>query len=91
MLLTAYKCVNGLAPNYLCELTVPKRSSCPLRIDSLGHLEMSTTRLKYYRDRSFSFGAAKEWDKLSLEIRKSPSVKSFKKQAKTHRFQQYFK
>ena len=90
MLLTTYKCVHGLAPNYLCKLTVPKRRSRPLRITSRGYLEIPITGLKYYENRFFSFGAAKEWNKLPLEIRKSPSVELFKKQVKTHLFQQYF-
>ena len=91
ILLITYKCVNGLAPKYLCELVVPKRCPRPLRIDSLEHLEIPKTILKTYGDRSFSFGAAKEWNKLPLGIRQSPSVMSFKTQLKTHLFKQHFK
>ena len=91
ILLITYKCVNGLAPEYLRELIVARKSPRPFRIDSLELLDIPKTRLKSYGDRSFSFGAATEWNKLPLEIRNSPSVESFKKQLKTHLFKQHFK
>lgn len=91
VVLLTYKCINGLAPQYLCDLVCPKRRARPLRSDSLELLKIPKTRLKYYGDRSFSFGAATEWNKLPLEIRQSPSVESFKTNVKTFLFKLHFK
>ena len=91
ILLLAYKCVNHLAPEYLCCLVVPKKHPRPLRSQVLDLLEVPKTRLKTYGDRSFMYAAAVEWNKLPLGIRKSPSLDSFKAHLKTHLFQQCFK
>ena len=77
-LIMTYKGVNGFAPNYLCEPTVTKRRQRPFWVDSLEHLKIPTTRLKYYGNHFFRLGAVKERNKFLLESRKSPSVESFK-------------
>ena len=91
ILLLTYKCVNDLAPKYLCDLVAPKRCPRPLRCDSLELLELPKTRLKTYGDRSFVYGAVFEWNMLPLPLRKSPSVEAFKTNLKTHLFQQCYK
>ena len=91
ILLLTYKCVNNIAPKYLCELLSPKKSPRPLRSDSLCLLEVPVTRLKSYGDRSFSYGAVLEWNMLPLYIRNSPSVETFKTSLKTYLFQQHSK
>ena len=90
ILLLTYKCVNGLAPQYLCELVMPKKCYRHLRSEALELLEFPKTRLRSYGDRSFSFAAATEWNKLPLEIRKLPTVNSFKSNLKTYLFKQHF-
>ena len=90
ILLLTYKCVNGLAPDYLCELVNRKVNARPLRSDKLELLETPTTRLKTYGNRTFNYAAATEWNKLPLDIRKSPSVSCFKSKLKTFLFKQHF-
>ena len=91
ILLLTYKCVYGLAPEYLSSLVILKNCPRPLRIQSLELLEVPKTRLKTYGDRSFMYAAAVEWNKLPLDIRKLHSVDCFKEHLKTHLFRQYFK
>jgi hypothetical protein len=91
ILLLTYKCVNALAPKYLCNLVKKKKCPRPLRSEKLELLKVPKTRLKTYGDRSFQYAAAVEWNKLPLDIRESPSVSCFKSNLKTHLFRQYFK
>ena len=91
ILLLAYKCVNSLAPDYLCNLVIKKKNPRPLRSEKLELLKVPKTRLKTYGDRSFQCAAAVEWNKLPLDIRNSTSVTCFKTNLKTHVFKQYFK
>ena len=91
ILLLTYKCVNNLAPDYLCNLVIKKKNPRPLRSDKFELLKVPTTRLKTYGDRSFQYAAAVEWNTLPLEIRQSPSVSCFKTNLKTHLFNQYYK
>ena len=91
ILLLTYKCVNGLAPDYLCELVNRKVNARSLRSDKLELLEIPTTRLKTYGNRTFMYAAATEWNKLRLDIRNSPSVCCFKTNLKTSLFKLYFK
>ena len=78
ILLLTYKCVNNLAPKYLCNLVIKKKCPRPLRSEKLEHLKIPQTRLKTYGDRSFQYAEAVEWNKLPLVIRNSTSVASFK-------------
>ena len=91
ILLLTYKCVNSLAPEYLCNLVIKKTCSRPLRSEKLELLKVPKTRLKTYGDRAFQYAAAVEWNKLPLDIRLSPSVTCFKSNLKTCLFKQYFK
>jgi hypothetical protein len=91
ILLMTYKCVNSLAPEYLCNLVTKKKCPRPLRSEKLDLLKVPVTRLKTYGDRSFQYAAAVEWNKLPLDVRNSPSVACFKTNLKTHLFKQYFK
>ena len=91
VLLLVYKCVNGLAPAYLSNLLVPLQRERSHRSNSMKLLKIPKTRLKSYGDRSFVYAGPKEWKKLLLEIKLSPSVESFKTGLKTHLFQQCFK
>jgi len=91
ILLLTYKCVNSLAPEYLCDLVTKKKCPRPLRSEKLEHLKVPRTRLKTYGDRSFQYAAAVEWNKLPLEVRESPSVSCFKSNLKTYLFKLYYK
>ena len=59
-----YKCINGLAPQYLSnliELYVPSRS---LRSAGLHLLKPKVTNFKTLGDKSFSFSAPQVWNDL---------------------------
>ena len=86
ILLLTYKCVNGLAPLYLCDLVSPMKSTRALRSTSKHLLSVPVTKMKTYGDRAFSCAAAVEWNKLPNDIRQSPSLDIFKSKLKTHLF-----
>ena len=92
ILLLAYKCMNNLAPNYLSELVTPYTQE---RYPTKGKLEhrfnnSPILKLKSYGERSFTFTAPTEWNKLPLEIKRSSSVESFKSKLKKYLFAKYF-
>ncbi len=86
ILLLTYKALNDLAPEYLRELVIPYCPVRNLRSADLLELEVPKTRLKTYGDRSFKAAAAKEWNKLSVTIKMSPSRPTFKTSIKTYLF-----
>jgi hypothetical protein len=89
LLLITYKIRLGLAPEYLAELVndyIPTRT---LRSTSQGLLESPSSRevaTAYYGKRAFSVAAPSLWNSLPLAIRNANSVNSFKRQLKTHLF-----
>jgi hypothetical protein len=93
ILLLTYKCLNDLAPSYLTELFNPyhqKRYST--RRNSKNCLDKPPLfKLKSYGERSFTYAAPTEWNKLPLEIKNAPSVTCFKSLLKTHLFKKHFK
>ena len=91
ILLMTYKCVNAIAPEYLCNLVTKKKCPRPLRSEKSELLKVPTTRLKTYGDRSFQYAAAVEWNKLPIVVKNSPSVACFKTNVKTYLFKKYFK
>ena len=88
ILLLTYKSLNNEGPVYLKDLLTFYRPSRNLRSasDPLT-LDPPKTRLVTYGDRSFSFFAVQEWNKLPLDIRTAVSTSSFKARLKTHMFQ----
>ena len=42
--------------------------------------------MKHYGERSFSYAAPVEWNKLDVEIRSLTNLETFKKNDKTHLF-----
>ena len=93
ILLFAYKCFNNLAPSYLIELVRPyHQERYSTRRNSQHCLNKPPLfNLKSYGERSFTFSAPTEWNKLPLEIRTAPSVECFKTQLKTHLFKKHLK
>ena len=91
IILLAYKCVNGLTPEYMCDLLIPYKQERSLRSNSLKRLSVPRSNLKTYGDRSFSYAAAVEWNKLPLVLRESSSVCIFKTRLKTYLWKLCFK
>ena len=92
ILLLAYKCMNNLAPNYLSELVTPyTQEGYPTKATFEHRFKNSRIfKLKSYGERSFTFAAPTEWNKLPLEIKTTSSVESFKSKLKTYLFARYF-
>ena len=86
-----FKCLNGLAPDYLCELVQKRRkkSKC-LRKDS-DDLLLETPRSKYKSSEgAFRFVGPKLWNQLPRALRETSSLPCFKKDLKTHLFKRAF-
>jgi len=85
-LLLSYRCVNGMAPQYLAELLTPYVPSRKLRSADQNLLHVPACRLKSYGEKCFSVSAPKAWNNLPLDIKMSSSLDMFKKRLKTHLF-----
>ena len=88
ILLLTYKCLHGLAPQYLrdlLEVYVPTRS---LRSETGLQLAVPRTRLATFGDRAYYKVAPQLWNALPINIKESKSVDIFKKSLKTHLFRQ---
>ena len=72
-----YKSLNKLAPEYLKELFLPKRSKYDLR-DNEGKLVLPLPRTNYLK-RAFSYSGADLWNKLPHEVRNAGSLTEFKR------------
>ncbi len=91
-LLLTYKCVNGLAPEYLSELLVSYKQSYNLRsvTDTSNWdeflLKVPKTNLKCCGDRAFSVVAPSLWNVLPYELRSLDDINVFKTELKTYLF-----
>ena len=85
--LLTFKCINGLAPKYLCDLIEeyrPTRSG--LRSAGKDLLVEREGRTETYGERPFSVCAPKLWNVLPQSIRSIQSLDAFKMALKTHYF-----
>ena len=71
-----YKCINNLAPSYLCNLFAPRTPNCYFR-NAKTKLMLPKPRTDYLK-RSFSYSGAFLWKDLPEEIRTSNSLCFFK-------------
>ena len=72
-----YKCVNKLAPNYLCNMFTPRALSFDLR-DASQKLYLPKPRTDYLK-RSFSYSGAYLSNDLPEDIRTTKSLSNFKR------------
>ena len=82
-----YKCLCGLAPKYVSDMS---RVHIPVRttrrsVDPL-LLEVPVAKRSTFADRSFSVYGPQKWNELPLSLRQSTSVDSFKSGLKSHLF-----
>ena len=90
VLLITFKALNGLAPQYVTDmlrLYLPSRS---LRSSTKNLLEIPSTNLVKYGQRSFSYAAPKLWNELPDYIRKCKDLTTFKSSLKTFYFKTVF-
>ena len=80
-----YKSLNNIAPDYLSErfMKVSETHNRHLRSADNDLMKVPYSRTKNY-DNSFTVSGAKLWNSLPLNIRKSPSIDSFKCSIKTY-------
>ena len=72
-----YKCVNKLAPNYLCNMFTTRALSFDLH-DTSQKLYLLKPRTDYLK-RSFSYSGASLWNDLPEDIRTTTSLSNFKR------------
>ena len=83
---------------FFCLLTIkiffPKKISRQynraVRSNNSFALVIPMIKLKHYGERSFSYAAPVEWNKLDVEIRSLTNLESFKKKVNTHVFNTAF-
>ena len=81
-----FKCLYGLAPEYLSDLIEEYQPTRQLR--SANQKLLTQKVVKYVRlgEKSFSFSAPEVWNKLPFFLRNEPSFEVFKKKLKTYYF-----
>ena len=81
-----YKCLNGVAPQYLCKLLQFYSKDRVLRsAGDMTLLETPQIRTKF-GERAFCNYAPKIWNSLPKDIRSCKSIDTFKQKGKTHMF-----
>lgn len=85
--LMVFKCLNDLAPSYLCDLMAIHKPARTLRSSSELLLEVPRTKLKKSKgQRAFSFVGPTLWNSLPPHVRAAESLEHFKSSVKTHLF-----
>ena len=92
ILMNTWKALNGQSPEYIKTLLQEKEPIGSLRSNDklLLSTQIASGKNKM-EDRAFSHSAPKLWNLTPLRIRTCNSLESFKKQLKTHLFQEYYK
>jgi hypothetical protein len=88
--LLTFKCLNGLAPQYLVSMLTWYAPTRSLRSDSQKLLKVKSAHLKTVGDRAFPVYAPKIWNALPEGIRRCESLEQFKVNLKTHFFKVAF-
>ena len=91
ILLTVFKSLNNLAPEYISELLNQYNPPRALRSANKNLLIVPKTLNKIYGDRAFYAAAPKLWNNLPQTIRDCNSITSFKSNLKTHLFRKHYK
>ena len=92
ILLTTYKALHGLSPDYITELITIKPLPC-YNLRSNGEVFLQRPTIKTSAtlgDRSFALAAPTLWNEFSTEIRHANSILTFKKLLKTFLFKKRF-
>ena len=85
--LMCYKCLNGLAPDYLSNLLEVYSPNRPLRSSTDQTLfKTKTKKYKSYGERSFSYVGPQIWNKLPKNVRHADNLNIFKRKLKHHLF-----
>lgn len=90
LMLLTFKSLNGSAPVYISELIARYRPTRTLRSASHCLLKEVPANTSTYGNRRFAVCAPRLWNDLPAHIQKSSSISQFKRQLKTHLFNQSF-
>ena len=86
ILILTFKAYHKTAPQYICDLIIARTYNRAVRSNNSFALVVPMIKLKHYGERSFSYAAPVEWNKLDVEIRSLSNLETFKKKVKTYLF-----
>ncbi|PIK45308.1 hypothetical protein BSL78_17845 [Apostichopus japonicus] len=90
ILITAFKCIHGMAPSYLSKLITPRVPKRALRSKPFTLVPRNTNNKKHYGPTAFSVAVPDLWNELPPGIRMITDFTSFKSHLKTHLFQEHY-
>ena len=85
-----FKCLHGLAPEYLSDLIEEYQPTRQLRSANQKLLKKKVVNFVRLGEKSFSFSAPEVWNSLPLFLRNETSLEVFKKNQKTFYFNMAF-
>ena len=91
IIVTVYKCIHRLAPNYLSSILTTRTRDNRLRQKQVCHELNTHSCAKVVGKQAFGTRAPELWNKLPLNIRTIPTLQSFKQTLKTHLFQSAYR
>ena len=89
-ILTVFKALHGMCPEYISELLIPYVPPRSLRSSTQHLLTLNPGATKTYGDRAFASGGPKLWNALPVSLRSMTDVEAFKRELKTHLFNKCF-
>lgn len=90
VLLYTFKALNGLAPQYICDLVEEYRPTRTLRSSTQSLLVVPSCRTATYGSRSFIVSAPTLWNSLPNELKAVQTLATFKKCLKTYLFRRAY-
>ena len=81
-LILTFKAYHKTVPQYICDLIIARTYNRAVRSNNSFALVVPMIKLKHYGERSFSYAAPVEWNKLDVEIRSLSNLETFKKKVK---------
>ena len=69
ILILTFKTYHKTAPLYICDLIIPRKYIRAVISNHSSALVVPMIKLKHYGERSFSYAASVEWNKLDVEMR----------------------
>ena len=91
VLTLTFRCLHGLAPDYLISLLHPYITERTLRSTGAKLLCTQKTRTKSYGDRAFQNAAPKLWNDLPDSLRQCDTLSAFKSGLKKYLFEKSYK
>ena len=86
LLILAYKCNQGVAPQYLLDIVISYQPARNLRASSINLLTPYSAITKGYGQRAFQYPIPKLWNSLPNHLRECQSFEQFKTKLKTYLF-----